>query len=518
MNGGRVTPPGRLRRAVRSTFHSFVFATAPALAFLVANMRQLAVSPSEGARTIISLATCNLFLLAVIAPLRGLSAGAVTLSSFYIIVSFYTVGYGVASALVPGIPEPMLAWVYVVGAAVAALRLGRPARHADRRYQTLNVAAATLLGVCAIMLALESHSWARRRWAAVTTKLVREGPVQIKSPSEPPDIYYIVLDGFGREDVLRERYGVDLTPSLERLRELGWQIPARSRANYSQTYLSLAAALNGMYLDPVAAVMRDSRDRRALHDVIQHSGPILALKQHGYRFRMLGSNTSVTRTHLLADDCACRSEGLNEFENGLLTITPWRALPLYGPTYGAHYRSIVSAFDWMGPKVSDGRPEIVLAHLILPHPPFVLDENGGPIVLRGPLVFGDGDHFGGTVAQYRAGYAKQVRYAMRRLVQFAERVHARSGNAIVIVHGDHGPGAAYSHRSLAEADVFERFPIFMGLRLGAPGAPVPDDLSPVNVFRVIFNARFGGAFELLPNRSYYSPWAAPYRLTEVPVQ
>jgi hypothetical protein len=92
MNGGRVTPPGRLRRAVRSTFHSFVFATAPALAFLVANMRQLAVSPSEGARTIISLATCNLFLLALIAPLRGLSAGAVTMSSFYINVSFYTVG------------------------------------------------------------------------------------------------------------------------------------------------------------------------------------------------------------------------------------------------------------------------------------------------------------------------------------------------------------------------------------------------------------------------------------------
>jgi hypothetical protein len=518
MNRERLTSPRRLRRAVSSTFHSFVFATAPALAFLVANMRQLAVSPSEGARTIIWLITCNIVLLAVIAPLRGLNAGAVTLSSFYIIVSFYTVGYGVAAALAPGISETMLAGVYVVGAAAAAVRIGRPPRTADRRYHTLNVAAATLLGVCAIMLALESHAWARRRWTSVTSKLVGEGPVQIRIPSEPPDIYYIVLDGFGRADVLRERYGVDLAPSLERLRELGWAIPARSRTNYSQTYLSLAAALNGTYLDPVAAVMRNSRDRRALHDVIQRSGPILALKQGGYRFRMLGSNTSVTRTHLLADDRGSRSEGLNEFENGLLTITPWRVLPLYGPTYGAHYHSVVNAFDRIGQTVANGRPEIVLAHLILPHPPFVVDEDGEPIVQRGPLVFGDGDHFGGTDEQYRAGYAKQVRYAMRRLVQFAERIHARRGRAIVVVHGDHGPGAAYSHRSLAEVDVFERFPIFMGLRLGTPGAPVPDNLSPVNVFRVIFNARFGGAFELLPNRSYYSPWDAPYRLTEIPLR
>jgi hypothetical protein len=365
------------------------------------------------------------------------------------------------------------------------------------------------------MLALDSHAWASRRWTPAVSALVAGAPAVVRMPPGPPDIYYIVLDGLGRPDVLRQQYGEDVTPFLDRLRELGWVFPEKSRTNYSQTYPSLASALSGTYLDPVAAVMGDSRDRRALYDVMQHSGPIRALKRHGYRFRLFGSRTSVTRTHALADACDCRPAGLNEFENGLLTITPFRALPLYGPTYGSHYRTVVSAFDRIAAMATDGGPQLVLAHVILPHPPFVVDENGGPIVLGGPLVYGDGDHFAGTRESYRDGYTQQLRYTMRQLVAFAERVDARRRAAIIVVHGDHGPGASYSHRSLAETDVTERFPIFMGLRLGRPDAQVPADLSPVNVFRVIFNARFGGDFELLPHRSYYSTWAAPYQLTEV---
>jgi hypothetical protein len=400
-------------------------------------------------------------------------------------------------------------------AAAGAAWLGAPPRSADKRYQTLNVAAATLIVVCGIMIANETTAWAGRRWSAVTSKLVAEAPVPTLTPQSPPDIYYIVLDGFGRPDVLRDRYGVDLSPGLARLRELGWSLPTSSRTNYSQTYLSLASALNGTYLDPVAAVMHDNRDRRALHDVIQHAGPITALKRRGYRFRMVGSNTSVTKTHAQADDCDCRSAGLNEFENGLLTITPFRALPLYDPTFGSHYDAVVSAFDRVAEEPLDSHPQVTLAHVMMPHPPFVLDEEGEPIIIRGPLVYGDGDQFAGNVADYRAGYARQARYAMRQLVRFGEWIETRRRPAIVIVHGDHGPGARYSHRSLAQTDVAERFPIFMGVRLDVPDTSIPDDLSPVNVFRVVFNARFGGDYQLLPNHSYYSTWAAPYQLTEV---
>jgi hypothetical protein len=37
------------------------------------------------------------------------------------------------------------------------------------------------------------------------------------------------------------------------------------------------------------------------------------------------------------------------------------------------------------------------------------------------------------------------------------------------------------------------------------------------VFRVVFNARFGATYALLPNRSYYATWRKPYRFSEVRV-
>ena len=515
----RHSGPAEIRRAALVTFHSFVFVAAPALVFLVANMRQLAVPPSEALRAVAWLALANLALLAALAPWRDLRASAVTLTVFYLALSFYTLGYKLAALTMPLTSEVPVAAGYVVVALSLSLWLGRTPAGADRRYQTLNVAAGTLAAVCTIMLAIESTAIAGRRWEAVTRDLAAKGPRPTVLPEQPPDIYYIVLDGLGRPDVLKERYGVDVSREVDRLRQLGWSIPLDSRANYSQTYLSLASALNGTYVDPIAGVMRDRRDRRALDELIQRAGPIAGLKALGYRFRLIGSNTSVTQRHRLADECDCRAAGLNEFENGLLTITPFRALPLYRATFGSHYASVLTAFDRIMAGRPGAAPQLVLAHVILPHPPFVLDRDGYPVIHRGPLVFGDGDHFPGTLEDYRKGYGEQVRFTMTRLVDLATRLKAGKTPAIVVVHGDHGPGARYSHLSLDNTDVSERLPIFLGMHVeGLSDASMPSNMSPVNTFRLIFNFRFGSRLPLLANRSFYSTWNEPYRLAEVHVR
>jgi hypothetical protein len=40
-------------------------------------------------------------------------------------------------------------------------------------------------------------------------------------------------------------------------------------------------------------------------------------------------------------------------------------------------------------------------------------------------------------------------------------------------------------------------------------------ISPVNSFRVLFNAYFGADYRLLPDRNYYSNYATPYEYTVV---
>jgi hypothetical protein len=155
---------------------------------------------------------------------------------------------------------------------------------------------------------------------------------------------------------------------------------------------------------------------------------------------------------------------------------------------------------------------------MLPHPPFVLRRDGRPIVRTGPVTLRDGDHYAGGTDEYRAGYREQAAYVLRRLTQLAERLQRRQRPAAVIVHGDHGPGADYSHMSPTPAGVRERFPIFMATRLPSGPLATPDDLSPVNALRFLMNEEFGSRYPLLENRSYYAPWDAPYRFTEVQLQ
>ena len=506
-----------LHRAFTWTLHSCLFAVAPIVVLLTANMHLFPVAPSDAVRGMLWLIAANLVLLMFLSRWRGIRAAAVTLSWFYISLSFYGLGTMVVMAF--GRPVPAWLWPagYVLLSALTATWAGRIPHAPDRRYRSLNAAAVALLGACLLMAAVGHAPGANNRWHHAVASLANAAPTPSRALQPAPDIFYIVLDGMGRPDVLQRAYGLDASDELAALERLGWTISRRSQANYPQTYLSIASALNGVYLDELAGVMEASRDRRPLYELIQQSGSIAGLKRIGYEFTLIGSNTSVTRTHRAADACVCQWPGLTEFENGLLSMTPFAALPLYRLTYGAHYRTVLGGLDALDRVPESDAPQLVLAHIMLPHPPFVLDRDGRAIVATGPVVFHDADHFRGTTEDYRAGYREQAAFVLRRLKKFADNVARRKRRTMVVVHGDHGPGAGYSHYALDRGDVSERFPIFMAIHLG-DSRKVPDDLSPVNVIRFLFNAGFGTGYRLLPNRSYYASWDEPYGFNEVRVR
>lgn len=74
-----------------------------------------------------------------------------------------------------------------------------------------------------------------------TAAAIERAPVQ---GAGGPDIYYIVLDGYGRADVLEELYGHDNGPFLDGLRDRGFYVADEAYSNYAVTPLSLAGTLN----------------------------------------------------------------------------------------------------------------------------------------------------------------------------------------------------------------------------------------------------------------------------------
>jgi hypothetical protein len=60
--------------------------------------------------------------------------------------------------------------------------------------------------------------------------------------SNRPDIYYIVLDAYGRQDVLADLYNLDNRPFLDYLEGKGFYVASESHSNYMQTVFSIPAS------------------------------------------------------------------------------------------------------------------------------------------------------------------------------------------------------------------------------------------------------------------------------------
>ena len=67
-------------------------------------------------------------------------------------------------------------------------------------------------------------------------------------PKIRPNIYYIVLDGYVRNDLLKEYYKYDNSPFTGELEKYGFRVASQAMANYPLTYLSISSSLQLEYL------------------------------------------------------------------------------------------------------------------------------------------------------------------------------------------------------------------------------------------------------------------------------
>jgi hypothetical protein len=356
--------------------------------------------------------------------------------------------------------------------------------------------------------------WTRSDAAA---SLANPGGAVVALPPgpRPPDIIHIVFDGLGRLDVLQQSYGVD-APSIESaLTGAGLTISHRAVANYSQTFPAVASMLSMRYLDDVERLGGEGNDRTIALAVIQQSSVIRALKARGYSFTLLSSGYEALVEHPLADDGVFGPTWFDQFESYLLPRTMLRMAPWPSLTYEPHRRRTAAVFEALQSFAQGPRPRYVLAHVLLPHPPFTFDGRGRELRPDGIFSLQDGNAFPGSADDYRRGYAGQAAYVFSRLEQLVRTWDRLPVPPIVIVHGDHGPGLGYDIRTPERSNVRDRMRIFLATRMPNPAGTVD---SPVNVYRQLFRTVFGVGITPLADRSYVSSWARPYHFQEVRVQ
>jgi hypothetical protein len=342
------------------------------------------------------------------------------------------------------------------------------------------------------------------------------------APQTSPDIYYIILDGYGRADMLQSVYGYDNTPFLQALRDLGFVVADDGRSNYAQTVLSLGSSLNMQYLEVMSETMGDSPAWWPVRDVLQHSQVRQFLEERGYRTVFTGSLFDFTDIHDGDEYWNPFAVQLNNFESGFVRFTSLSALQgldrfVAYPSYATHRRMIQANFSALSQIAASPGPKFVFAHIIAPHPPFVFDADGNPVDPDYPFTMVDKMRVILDEATYKQSYIAELQYVNAQVLAMLRAILEDSSAApVILIQGDHGPGLYLDSESAADSCLYERYSIFSAYYLPGPGSErVPGTISPVNSFRMVFNRYFASGLPLLPDRNYFSPSSRFYTFEDV---
>lgn len=401
-------------------------------------------------------------------------------------------------------------WVALVVA--VAIYAARARGSLDNVTSLLNILGLILVGMSLVTI-LPAES-GRAADASEGEPVASNEIETTRSPER--DIYFLVLDRYGSDWSLRQRFGIenDIYPDLE---AAGFQVIPGGRANYHASDFSLATALNMRYQDDLAAALDGPsidrtpvRERLARHEVGEF------LRSQGYRYYHLGAWWNPTRSSPIADEVLALGK-TTEFDTVLRETTLLPALqrlagvaPEDTHSRSQHRDQALFAFRQLQRLADTPGRKFVFAHVLMPHTPYVLAEGGRYVLEAEAKQKSEAELF----EQQLEFTNEKVNELVAKLLEGPD-----DEDPIIIITGDEGPYLCY------EIDCVDGSPEVYGIRLGTlrayylPGLDyqVPADDSGVNIFRMILREYFGADLPDLPNRSY--GWPDPkqdlYTFTDV---
>jgi hypothetical protein len=397
----------------------------------------------------------------------------------------------------------LLAWVALIAAVavVAALLKGSLAT------VTMLCNAFALVLVSLSLLTIVPYESAR---AARPSQSSADNDAPIATATRLPnrDIYFLIFDRYGSNWSIEHRFGITDNDLPDWLASHGFQVVPGARASYRTTDMSLASTLNMQMLDDLTATMgRTSSDRTPIRRKLQRTEVAKFLKANGYRYYHLGAWFEPTRTNPLADEVLTYGEdteltqvlhkasALPAIENALsagVQEDPFRVKARNMTRF--QFRQLERLASVPGRK-------FVFAHLLIPHPPYVLAADGRRML----------EHEARTRPEAEL-YREQLGFVSAHVKQLVDALLAGpdESDPIIVIMGDEGPFMCRNTDCVEKPALPETLGIRLGLLAafylpGLPDGAFPPNMTAVNTFRTIFREYFGADLPPLPDRTFNHP-------------
>ena len=508
------------RLPLRSFTVAVLLTVAPFSAFLYGTREYVGVGdiwryPAAAAGVVIALGICTSVLLGKSWGARG----SVVLGWLVFALFWYRDVSSFADRRLSfvGIPAE-LAWVLVliVGASVAYRLTSRPRLMKAGFLFSLTMAVLPLIqyGVATVSSGTQPG-----------TKL---DTANIDQWESKPDIYYLVLDGLGRADVLNKIYGIDISGFTDTLREERFVVADRALSPHPMTWLSVPAVLDQEYQaypGPRGRPATHSQTNRIMSGDSQTHQELVG---QGYRFVIATEgggpfcDLDLSPIQELAT-CLVKGDSLSAAVRERLA---WMT-PLYGLSNRGLLPQVVTRWlaaedlRWTDRKRPSGTfmvddvlgtvnsvkekhslvPVFVLAHMMYPHPPYTLDSDCGP---------SSHETFRPSVDAWDdlTGMRMGIDCTQKQILSLIDSI---GRDAVIVLQSDHGPGhgsllGATTIGDIPTEDLWIRASAFSAVRLpDRCRGQVSDTYAGVNTFRVVFSC-ISGIPRALKQQSSFWAW------------
>ena len=360
-----------------------------------------------------------------------------------------------------------------------------------------------------------------------TAKTVKASNGTAANMADGPDVYYILVDGYSREDVLKNIGGPDVSGFLNQLTQMGFYVARCSLDNYDYTTVSLSSSMNMDYLDALKVPIHPGEPAfkyDEFENLLQNNRARQIFESMGYQyvtFKGVYDWLNITNSDYYYDFEQAtpfynRLESIN-FQYLFLSTTMMRPLmeaqlaapkifeklplpviELFYPKasvltsreYHAYQQNLYSLQMLSEVPGLPGK-KFVYAHLFLTHPPYTFNPDG---TFRWPPLDDD------------QAYFAQIENANRVLPGLLEKIIKDSKiPPIIILQSDHGYPYTPDRTGILNAYYLPNH----GAKDLYPG------ITPVNSFRYVLDYYFNGTYPLLPDKTYHSDHNWPYRFTPV---
>ncbi|HEY9075224.1 MAG TPA: hypothetical protein VIO61_01685 [Anaerolineaceae bacterium] len=328
------------------------------------------------------------------------------------------------------------------------------------------------------------------------------------------DVYYILVDGYSRGDLLRSEFNLDNQAFLDQLKSLGFVIPACAQSNYANTILSMASTLNMNYIDALGysyEQLVNEDYETMLAPLVKNSQVAQKFKAAGYQvitfkslygfidmpnsdvyydfeaterpgqtlealnFQYLFMRTTLLRVGMEWTDA--HPEQLSSLPPGVLALISPRDRMFETRNYKQYEQNLYAFESLKNIPALPGR-KFVYAHLFTTHQPFTFTASGG---------------FRTDFFDSNAAYRDQVLATNTYLLDAIKIILTKSTvPPIIILQGDH----SFSSNPADRHKILNAYYLPRGNKNA-----VYATITPVNTFRLVFSQYFGERLPLLNDES-----------------